>query len=202
MKIAVDIDCTMNQFLFEYIYHCKKLCDIYNHKYTLNLSAYYIKDQFQLTDRIYDVFMKNYFPVSVRNSNLMPGCKKVLQELSICDNIQLFCMTSRDAEYNKGYNCYTGKQMKKDTLEWFKTNQLPFDETNTYFSIKNKGAKCKELGIDILIDDNPKHIQECIDNGIICYFPIYEYNKHFIGYKNVIPLYNGWIDVLKVKMFI
>lgn len=198
MRIGVDIDCTMNQFLYEYIFYCKKICKLYNHEYMLDLSKYSIKDQFQFSDSLYEIFMKTYFPITVNTSKLAPACKDVLSILSNYESIELFCITSRDADYNSGSNCYKGQTMKNDTFKWFNKNSLPFNEYNTYFSVKDKGKKCKELSIDIMIEDNPSHIQECIDNGIECYFPIYEYNKYFINTNIAKPMYNGWIDILNI----
>ena len=199
MKIGVDIDCTMNQFFYEYIICGKAFCREFNHEYTLDLSKYKIKDQFQLSNSLYNIFMDRYFPLLVKSSKLMPGCGTALRYLNNIENIELYCVTSRDETYNRKNHLYKGGQMKYDTLQWFKDNNLPFNEFNTYFSINNKGEFCRDFKIDILIDDNPTHIQECIDVGVRCYFPIYQYNSQFIGKENTIPLYSGWIDIFNIK---
>lgn len=180
MRIGIDIDGTMNQVFNDGYEDCKMLCEIYHHKYTFDPTKIKIKDQFQLTDFLYNLYMKIYFPETVKYSSLLPYCRESIHAF-IKSGCEILCITSRDEYFNSITCSYSGKQMKRDTLKWFKENDLPFDKNNTYFSITNKGEFCKNNDIHLMIDDDPKHIQSCIDNEINCGFPIYEYNKHVAG---------------------
>lgn len=197
MRIAIDIDGTLNTVYYDTLNYYKEFIREFDSSSGIILSEYEFKNRFRFDKDDYESFMRIYFPKIVKESKLLPYVKETIHELH--NHHELICITSRDAEFNRPYQPYTGKQMVVDTLGWFVQNDLPFNMSNTYFSVKNKGEKCRELNVDIMIDDNPSHIKECIDNQVTCYFPIYPFNRYYTVFTNkyIHPMYSGWIDLLK-----
>lgn len=192
MKIGIDIDATMNTAYFDNILYAQMFCKDNNISYTFDDTKPSVKDQFQLTNVAYGQFMTRYFPLIVQDSRPLSYCKETIDTILKCGH-EVYCITSRDSFYDNPSHLYTGEEMMHDTLTWFQRYNLPFDSSNTFFSVSNKGEFCKRNNVDILIDDNPKHIRECIENEITCLFPLYKYNCEFINISNyAVALIGGW----------
>ena len=197
MKIGIDIDATMNNAYYAELEYCKILCDIYKHKYIFDPTKAKLKDQFQLTDFLNNLFMKIYFPQIVKYASLLPGFTDALNDL-ISDGHEVVCITSRRSEYKSLKTSYNGVKMMRDTFSWFKQNKLPFNRDNVYFSIGNKGAFCKVIGVDVLIDDHPNQISSCIEHGITCFYPVYQYNKLMCDGNDFAKPFNSWNEFSEI----
>ena len=63
----------------------------------------------------------------------------------------------------------TIKETKPAVIEVFKRNNLSVD--NIYWAVEEKVPKCKELGIDLMIEDNPSTCKKLKENKIkVLYF--------------------------------
>jgi hypothetical protein len=68
---------------------------------------------------------------------------------------------------------------KKWTYESLKNNNIPGrSNLHQVYWGQSKIQKLKDLGVDILIDDNPKTFKECEENGIFCILMTMPYNTH------------------------
>lgn len=64
------------------------------------------------------------------------------------------------------------KTWEKATRSWFKQHlhkndiELYFCENHKDSKAKTKGELCRDLGVSLLIDDNPNHCQSALDHGV------------------------------------
>ena len=188
MRIGVDIDGTINQAHFYNIIHGRQFMDEHNKFCGFDGTKQYPKDMYHMDKNTYDQFMDKWFPWNVRNCPLEIGAKEALDALY--DDFDIIIITARDEHHHE--RKYTGEMMKKDTLEYFKENEIKYDEI--HFSCTDKHLACKQYGCDILIDDSPKHIKECADNGIPVIVASHFYNSQYIGYPYTMYGVN-WLDI-------
>lgn len=189
LHIGIDIDSTLNRAHYYDILHGKYFISE-NHIIPPKEPDYHkchVKEMFHFTEPQYRKYMEIYFPWN---------CKYNTPEIGAPENVRLLkrnhrisIVTARDDNYAGKYN---GKQMKTDTLLWFKENQIPFDDI--FFASHDKAKVCQEQGIDILIDDDPKNIIPCADSGIPVIIFGQSYNESLIGYPNTIWKDN-WTDI-------
>lgn len=192
-RIAIDIDGTMNQaYHFDYI-HGAELCDEYHHKYIYKPYEISVKDQFQMGDRLYNEYMRRYFPWNVRENKLLPICGETIRNLQRYHEI--FIMTARQPDFDADYQPYKGWMMVEDTYKWLKKNKIFIPKNNVIFGANKKGVKCKEMGIDYLIDDDPKNIINAVENGVDTCMMMYPYNQNLaVTSPYIYPLTYGWIS--------
>lgn len=130
---------------------------------------YLLIKHFGLDDDIYQTYMNEYFPRMVRENPPRLYTKEVLYALKRLGHT-LKIITARDALRDKDDEPYKGYMMKRDTLNWFDQNGIPYD--NITFSSTTgdftKGTVCKEEEIDIMLDDDIKNIEEIVNAGIPC----------------------------------
>lgn len=142
MKIGIDIDGVvldyerMMRFYAEYydvlIHGNGKIDDDFDylHNYEWNT---YSKEE----------FINNYFILGTKQCSLVPGSKEIIDVLKKLGNEILF-ITARGS-INK-----ETKEVVKNVLEQF---SIYYDQI--YFETTDKVRLCKELGVDVMIDDNP-----------------------------------------------
>ena len=178
MRIAIDIDRTINNsYIHDILNGISFMREKGNYK-GMWLHHHYPKDIFDMNEDEYTEFMDIYFPQIVQFCPLKDYACEVITKLH--DQHEIVIMTARDEHYSK--RRYRGEAMKKDTLRWLARKKIPYDTIK--FSAFNKYKACKELGCDILIDDSPKHIKECADNGIPVIIMGEVYNAKLKGYPN------------------
>ena len=76
------------------------------------------------------------------------------------------------------------------TINWLKKYNISYDKlilTNTY-KYQEKADTCKELGIDIMIDDSINVCKKCSDNNIECILFETPYNKKEKRFNRI----DGW----------
>lgn len=78
-----------------------------------------------------------------------------------------------------------GKPVEEQSRIWLKKH---LKKDVKVFVSSNKGELCKELGIELAIDDSPHHIINLIDNGINTYIMDWAYNRHIDHKKRVYSL--------------
>lgn len=187
MKIAFDIDSTLNKAHYFDIINGRSICEEYGFTpLKFDPTKINIRDIFQgMPDELYQEYMKRYFPWNVNNSYPETGYQYVM---SLKRNHELGIITARDDTYDKPDQPYKGWMMVRDTKEWLKRYGLSFDQI--HFNAKNKYEVCVDNGYDLIIDDDPKHILECADGGIRTIIKGQSYNEYLIGHKNTSYGYN------------
>ena len=69
------------------------------------------------------------------------------------------------------------------TERWLRRIRLPFDELYCSY---DKIARCREIGIDVLIDDSPLNLQAAIDAGITAATLLHPWNRELCETEDVI----------------
>lgn len=191
--IGIDIDDTITNGYQQDIEFGKKFCLDNNINRGFNPLASYAKDMYNLTTEESKRFMDEYFPIIVRNSQVNELAPIIIRKL-IKKYIIIF-VTARDDHYGEDSDLspiYTGKMMKTDTIKWLHDNNICYDDI--YFNCKDKGAACKALDIDIMIDNDPKQITSCANNGILSLILSKPYNTNIENNPYIIRC-NSWNDI-------
>lgn len=151
---------------------------------------------FGLDDDIYQSYMNEYFPKMVREISPRLYTKEALYSLKALGHT-LKIITARDALRDKENEPYKGYMMKRDTLKWFETHDIPYD--NIIFSSTrgdyNKGTVCQQEKIDIMLDDDLKNVEEIVNVGIPCIIMMNQQNR-YCDLPNVY-IVNVWLGILQ-----
>jgi len=146
---------------------------------TKKIHEYVKKYNLEFFDTLNSDFYIKYIEEITNNIDLKPNVLKILNKL-IKDN-ELYLITAR--------NEYYSKNIPKLILKFINDNKLPFKEIHFDCYGETKASKCKELGINLFIDD-------CIDNCI----PVKKigidtllFQNEYEGLKTV----NSWDEVLE-----
>ena len=138
---------------------------------------------FNWNDDETNYFFDNFFHDITINSNIMVGAKEILAKLKD-EGHQLYIITLRG---------YYREQEKIDAEEKLKELGIEFDEV--CWSAKNKVEKCREIGIDVMIDDTPDNVEQFANEKIqVLYFkeqPVREINQ-----DNVFKV-ASWMDIYR-----
>ena len=156
MKIGLDID----GIILDFERTMRTYAELYD---LLILKKNGVKDSTQFdylkrydwTDEEKKNFIDNYLVYATINSTpLIPLAKEMLELFQLEDYEFLF-ITSRGV---------LKKETKEAVIKVFQKNYIPTN--NIYWSVIDKIAKCKELDIDIMIEDNPNICKLLISNKI------------------------------------
>ncbi len=141
------------------------------------------EDCFDWTDDELNQFFAEYYDKVTVQSSIMVGAKEILTKLKEEGHL-LYIITLRG--YYREEEIMYAKQ-KLDILG------IEFDEI--CWSVNKKAEKCKELGIDIMVEDNPYNIEQFIGEDIkTLYFkeePIRE-----VEAKNIVKV-DSWMDIYR-----
>ena len=100
-------------------------------------------------------FIDNFLLYATINSTpLIPLVREML-ELFQLEGYEYIFITARGI---------LKKEAKEAVMQVFQRNHIPTD--HIYWEVKDKASKCKELGIDVMIEDNPNTCKLLIDNQI------------------------------------
>ena len=100
-------------------------------------------------------FINEYLVYATINSTpLIPLVKEMLELLKI-EDIDYCFITARGL---------LKKETQQAVIQVFEKNNLPID--NIYWAVKDKVLKCQELGIDVMIEDNPSTCKLLASNNI------------------------------------
>ena len=190
MNIGIDIDSTINKAHYFDIIHGRDFCQKNGCYSSEELDQISVQKMFHMSDTRYQEYMDQYFKWNVNFNVPELGAPENIRLLSHYHIISI--VTARDDKFKGKYN---GEMMKRDTMRWFDRYDIPVNQF--YFGSKDKAKVCKENDIDILIDDDPKHIISCADVGIPVIIFSQSYNEYLIHHPNTIYARN-WYEVRKI----
>lgn len=156
MKIGLDID----GIILDFERTMRTYAELYD---LLILRKDGIKDSSQFdylkrydwTDEEKQEFIDNYLIYATINSTpLIPLVKEMLEIFSI-EGYKFEFITARGL---------LKKETKEAVIQVFRKNNLPIE--NIHWGVKDKVSKCKELGIDLMIEDNPNQCKLLKENKI------------------------------------
>lgn len=154
MKIGIDIDDTIaltNEALIE---EAKRFDIKYvNGKGVKDPTAYAFKDMFYWNVLDVDAFFKhirdiNFYKDVVAREDAIKGINKLYE-----DGYEIIFITRRSNKL----------KTKWTTKKWLKNNGFKFH--GIVLGCKEKGEKCKELGINYFIDNEVDNVSSAIENG-------------------------------------
>ena len=183
MKIGIDIDNVLSNFneilLNDYLEHDK----------TLNNNGIIHKGEY--IRRMFDwdtSYEQNYYRNNIeRLASLLTPIKNSSRYINKLkeDGNEIYIISGRDnGEYSNPYDM---------TINWLKKYNIPYDKlilTNAY-KHQEKAEVCKELGIDIMIDDSINVCKKCSDNNIECILFGTPYNKEEKRFNRI----NSWEEI-------
>lgn len=156
MKIGLDIDGVILDF--------ERTMRSYAELYDLlilrkdgvkNSSEFDYLKRYDWTDEEKKNFVDNYLVHATINSTpLIPLIKEMLELFKI-EGYEFLFITARGL---------LKKETKEAVIKVFQKNNIPIN--NIYWGTKDKVLKCKELKIDLMIEDNPTTCKLLIDNKI------------------------------------
>ncbi len=129
-------------------------------------------------------FLEKYLLATEKTAPLQPYAKQVLKTLHKKGH-KLHIITSRGLIFPEEVSV-TNMRLEKE--------KIPFDSVN--YSVINKLEVCKNLCIDVMIDDMYDHIEKISDCGIECLY-FRDIVLKFFDHKNVTEV-NNWGEVLRV----
>jgi len=156
MKIGLDID----GIILDFERTMRTYAELYD---LLILRKDGIKDSSQFdylkrydwTDEEKQKFIENYLIYATINSTpLIPLVKEMLEIFSI-EGYKFEFITARGL---------LKKETKEAVIQVFQKNNLPIE--NIHWGVKDKVSKCKELGIDLMIEDNPNQCKLLKENKL------------------------------------
>ena len=183
MKIGIDIDNVLSNFneilLNDYLEHDKTL----NNNGIIHKGEY-IRKMFDW-DTSYE---QNYYRNNIeRLASLLTPIKNSSRYINKLkeDGNEIYIISGRDnGEYSNPCDM---------TINWLKKYNIPYDKlilTNAY-KHQEKAEVCKELGIDIMIDDSINVCKKCSDNNIECILFETPYNKEEKRFNRI----NSWEEI-------
>ena len=199
MKIAIDIDDTLNEAHKCASILLKPFCDTYGLDYQpLRPEYQYIKQQFtDWSQEMIKKFDSYEFPFVVRESSVKPNVLASLNEL-ISMGHELYIVTRRNPFYVSKNSDYHGYKMVRDTYAWIKDKKLPFDKDHIIFGINNKAEYCKANGFNVLIDDCGEQARLCHENNFPMVLMTQPFNQHLLNeYDNLISCTN-WNQIPEI----
>ena len=133
-------------------------------------------------------FLDKYLVQVEKSAPVMPYAKEILKKLKH-EGHKLYGITTR------GYTCKDEVQL---TLKRLKKEKIKFDDIR--FGITDKAKSCKELNIDIMIEDYYKNVEDISQAGIKCLY-FRDLVLKFCNLDNVIEV-NNWGEIyIEIQKF-
>lgn len=156
MKIGIDID----GIILDFERTMRTYAELYDllilrKNGVVNPNEFDYLKRYDWTEEERTRFIDDYLVYATINSTpLIPLVKEMLKLFKV-EGINYTFITSRGL---------LRKDTKNAVLTVFEKNDLPTD--NIYFGVEDKVLKCKELGIDIMIEDKPSTCKLLRDENI------------------------------------
>lgn len=156
MKVGIDID----GIILDFERTMRTYAELYDllilrKNGVVNPNEFDYLKRYDWTEEERTRFIDDYLVYATINSTpLIPLVKEMLKLFKV-EGINYTFITSRGL---------LRKDTKNAVLKVFEKNDLPTD--NIYFGVEDKVLKCKELGIDIMIEDKPSTCKLLRDENI------------------------------------
>jgi uncharacterized HAD superfamily protein len=174
MLIAVDIDDVLAEYVDAFTLYLNKELSIPVDRYSFyNLRFEDVLDLDVQGARL----LVSQFESSIYFSNIVPvpGSQEALTKLAKDHN--LISVTSRLEEIAEPTKEWIDQHFPHLISEIFHTDYHAVRGSRT------KSGVCQELGVDLIIDDNPPYAQECLEVGISVKMLRQPWNQDYFGAK-------------------
>ena len=183
MNIGIDLDGVI--FDSEELLKCK--AEFYDQKIggigVINQSEILCQNRYDWTIEQENDFLKLHLLDTLKNAPLKPLVRESLKSLRK-NGHKLFVITSRGNIFKKEIQI-TKSRLKKEKLKFEKV----------VYSATDKSKICKDLKIDVMIDDNADNIISMANAGIKCLY-FRDFVLKFIKHKKVIEV-NNWGEIIR-----
>lgn len=185
MKIGIDLDGVVIDSVrlfntYEEIYDI----DVLKGNNLINRNQVDFQEKYDWTDEQKSEFIEKYFLRVAKENKLMPGFKEVYRLLKDEEH-RFIVITTRGK---------TVKKLKDESLRLFRKNNIEFDKY--YWSVTDKLEICKKENIDLMIEDNWKHVKRLTDNNVkTLYFR--DVNMIKLEENEYIKEVNNWGDIYR-----
>lgn len=185
MNIGVDLD----GVLFDTEDYFRTYSMLYNYDFIkrseVDREELYFSKRFNWTNEEVDEFFDKYMETIELEAPVMPMAKQVLQRLKDKGH-KLFIITNRGSRYK------VEVEVTRKRLE-----DLGIEFDGVFLGVHDKAGKCKELQIDVMIDDLYNNVENVSNVGIRClYFRDLVLKSFDENYKIVREVRN-WADIYK-----
>tara|TARA_Y100000034_G_C6874281_1_gene399565 strand:- start:1080 stop:1640 length:561 start_codon:yes stop_codon:yes gene_type:complete len=182
MKIGVDVDDVLTDFAGDFINFLNKKTG----------------KSFKVSDILADD------PLSGAYQGLLPEKEldKIFEEFYKTSPYLIMTLIdgSKDAinKLSKKYELHiiTARHNKPDTIEWINNNFGNVFKTINFREGRKKSDICKELGLNIMIEDSIKYAEQCANAGIKVLLFDKPWNKE-LTHKNITRI-NSWKNISEI----
>ena len=166
MKIAIDIDSTLHPYWDQFAAAAKRRFGVdlpYEHQVTWDIA--------QLRpEQVKACIAETHAEDAVLEAEPYPGAVEAIARWKQVGHfIHITSHRSTDAH--------------GATTRWLEREGVPFDEL---YCSWDKIARCREIGIDLLIDDSPVTLQRAIDAGIRAATILHPWNRELVEEEDVV----------------
>jgi len=190
-KIAIDIDETI-------CYTSKAMIKYYQKHIDSSINSnplYETKDEEEIKKRI-NIFHKIILKENLEFVDPIQNAKTIIEKIDL--NNQIYLITARHINLAKRTKLWVEKYFENIFFEDIKH----IEYKDLLGIVKDKDEICKELNIDILIDDNLSNALKCSKVGIpVILFDLngeYHWNKYDFKLPKNITRVKNWIEVYKI----
>lgn len=185
MNIGVDLDGvlfdTENYFrTYSMLYNFEKI-----QKDEVDREELYFSNRFNWTIDEVDEFFDEYIEMIETEAPIMPMAKQILQRFKNAGH-KLYVITNRGSRYN------IEVEITKKRL-----NELGVKFDDIFLGVHDKAGKCKELQIDVMIDDLYNNVEKVSKEKIKCLYFRDLVLKRFDENNKYVHEVRNWADIYK-----
>lgn len=186
MRIGIDIDGVLTDLEGFYRDYVTRYRFLHGVKGNININEYMICDAYHISKEQDIDFFTNDFKEYENKYRARPFASEIIKKLKDEGN-EIYIITAR---WKSDRDDEEGKRVRSIVLKWLEENDIYYDDI--YFTKGDKTIYCKDLNIDVMIEDTPSNIENISKKlPVICYDA--QYNKHCNG-NNIIRCYS-WYDI-------
>lgn len=171
MRIGLDIDDTISNTNFVLMKYAYKYNKEHGNKPLLKYNTNNFGEVFGWDDDTVYTFFRTYYLTALKEIEPKFGVKEVLTKLKEEGHEIEFVTVRNDRECNGEGEAY------RITKEWLDKYKIPYDKINV--DIHDKGAFCKENGIDAFMDDSARNCRSVSSYGIDTFIAMNDFNLDF-----------------------
>lgn len=183
MKIGIDFD----GVIMDTERHLKFAAEYWSttvlNKPLVNFNEVSLEARFNWTEEESKRFFSEEYDNAVKDCYFMPGANEILKLLSDMGH-KFYLITLRGC-FRKQEITLTKKALKKLSI---KPELIVWGE-------RNKAQKCEELGLDMMIDDNPLNVEQFKDSKVQVLY-LRDQGVKELKMKNVTTVYN-WMEIYR-----
>lgn len=182
MKIGIDVDGVILDFERQMRFFAEYYDVMKNHNGKVENDFSYLKN-YDWQDDEKEEFKNEYLIKGTHECSLISGSKMII-DLMHDKGLEIYLITARGS---------VNKKTKEEVTKVLDKYNIYYDQI--YFEVTDKVSTCKELGIDLMIDDNPYICNDLKNNKIkTIYFK--DNDVKLRNSKYLITLYN-WGEILR-----